>query len=151
MAVEYRVSSNYKIAMSQLDSLDHEMTRSTRKSLFRIGDEFNEELNRQVLKKPRSGRTYVRKIGEGGRRRHVASRAGESPANRTGRYRKGRGYNIRGNQQLEWGIRDVPYSKFLESGTRNMAPRPGVQNTYKAKQNQIPSIIESDLKNLFRT
>ncbi len=146
-SVDFTNSS--KNTLENLSRIEYDIERGIRQGWFNAGDELTKELNEQVLKRPRSGRVYVRRIKGGSRRRHIASRAGETPANRTGRYRKGRGYKIRGWQQLEFGVKNVPYAEYLENGTRKMQPRPGVKNAYEAKKNQIQAIMESKLNNLF--
>ena len=145
------ITSDSMPAINMLNNIEHSFHVGMRQGWFKAGDELSKELSEQVLKKPRSGRTYVTRIRGGNRRRHRASKAGESPANRSGNYRRSRGYNIRGWNQLEFGIKNVKYAKFLEQGTKNMDPRPGVKNAVEAKQNQIQGILESSLRNQFIT
>ena len=146
--MDVKLTSSSANAVNMLGNIPHEFQRAIRQGWFRSGDELSKELNEQTLKKPRAGRSYVRKVRGGSRRRHRASRAGETPANQSGTYRKSRGYNIRGWKQLEWGVKD-PKAKFLEEGTKNMQARPGVRNTVDAKQNQVQSILESELRKAF--
>lgn len=135
-------------AMDMINNIESLYKRGMRQGWFRVGNILSEELNRQVLNTPKTGRTYSRRDRIGRRRRHRASAPGETPANMTGEYRRSRGYEIRGSDQLEFGLRD-PKSKFLEAGTRRMDPRPGIANAVKAKDNQITPLMESSLKNEF--
>ena len=106
------------------------------------------ELNQQVLKRPKGGKVYVRRVRGGNRRRHRASAAGETPANLTGEYRKSRGYQVSGWRQMRFGVRDRK-GRWLEEGTRNMKPRPGLRNTFDAKENQLQSIHEQAIAEVF--
>ncbi len=116
----------------QISDLDNRTQRGIRQGFFRLGARFKQELNKQVLEKNKTGRTYIRRDRAGRRRRHVASAAGQTPANMKGNYRRNIGFQLRG-AQLEVGIREgAPYAKFLEEGTKRMAPRPGVGNTVKS-------------------
>lgn len=103
-----------------------------RQAFFQIGKDHIDELNRQMLSRDKEGRFYNVRTRTGRRRRHRASAAGQTAANRTGRMRKGRGFQLSGSDQLEFGIRGAPYASFLERGTRNMEARPSLGNTVRA-------------------
>lgn len=138
--------SRNDLTFQQVDNLDLLTYRGIRQGFERLGNELKKELNREVLKKDKSGRTYIRRDRAGRRRRHVASARGQTPANRTGTYRRAIGYQLRGGEQMEFGIRDsVDYAEFLEKGTRKMAPRPGVGNAVKAKQRDAMTFFEGSL------
>lgn len=133
MMLSFKEDSGNNRVFVQIDDLDNRTQRGIRQGFFRLGARFKQELNKQVLEKNKTGRTYIRRDRAGRRRRHVASAAGQTPANMTGNYRRNIGFQLRGAQQLEVGIREgAPYAKFLEEGTRRMAPRPGVGNTVKS-------------------
>ena len=122
---------NRKAFQSAIDAVrNHE--RGIRKAFFRIGKDHTDELNRQMLEKDKEGRIYITRTRTGRRRRHRASAPGQTAANRTGRMRKGRGFQLKGAEQLEFGIRGAPYAAFLERGTRRMEARPSLRNTVNA-------------------
>lgn len=135
-----------KSTFQQVGNLAELTHRGIRQGFFRLGNELKKELNREVLKKDKRGKTYIRRDRAGRRRRHVSSARGQTPANRTGAYRKAIGYQIRGGEQMEFGIRDsVDYAKFLEDGTKKMAPRPGVGNAVKSQQRNAREFFESSI------
>jgi hypothetical protein len=112
------------------------------KALWYSAKDIHAEFNRQVLAKNKTGRLYVRRIKGGARRRHIASAPGETPANRTGAYRKGFGFSVDGAHQLTIGVagasdrpKEVPL--WLEVGTRRMKARPGLANSIKASERDI--------------
>ena len=138
--------SSNRSTSDQIDKIDELTRQGIRQGFFRLGNELKKEMNREVLKKDKRGRTYIRRDKAGRRRRHVASAKGQTPANRTGTYRKAIGYQLRGGEEMEFGVRaSVKYAEFLEDGTRNMAPRPGIGNAVKAKQRDAMTFFESSL------
>lgn len=138
--------SRNELTFQQVDNLDLLIARGIRQGFRRLGDELKKEMNREVLKKDKRGRTYIRRDKAGRRRRHVASAKGQTPANRTGTYRKAIGYQLRGAEGMEFGVRArVKYAEYLEDGTRKMAPRPGVGNAVKAKQRDAMTFFEGSI------
>ncbi len=127
-------SGNKKVFV-QLDQLENRTRRGIRQFWFVFGKTLVKSLNESVLAKPRAGRVYLTRIKGGSRRRHVASRAGESPANRTGTYRKSTGYQMRGAMEMMFGA-EAPYAGFLENGTPKMKPRPGLGNAVRATEGE---------------
>ncbi len=135
MTVEIIEDPGNRQVFVQMDELEDRTRRGIRQFWFKQGKSLLKEFNRAVLEKPRSGRVY-RIRGKGGRsRRHIASQAGESPANRSGNYRKSAGYQIRGTQEMEFGA-GAKYAGWLENGVpedsgSRMAARPGLGNAVR--------------------
>lgn len=130
----------------QINEIEDRTRRGIRQGFFRLGNDLVRTLRKQALEKNKRGRTYIRKDRAGRRRRHVSSAAGQTPANRTGTYRKNAGYQLRGSEQLEFGIREgAPYAAFLEQGTKKMAPRPGLGNSVRANQRNARTDFDSAL------
>lgn len=103
--------------------------------------------DKQVLdKSSKTGRIYFRRIKGGRKRRHQASAPGESPANRTGTYRKSFDFNVRGAKELAVGV-TAPYGGFLETGTSRMAPRPGLRNAVRASERDIIRNLATEVEN----
>ena len=78
------------------------------------------EIRNLIKNGSKTGRVYFIKG-----RAHQASAPGESPANRTGMLLNSSSYEVRGPDEMEVG-EISPYAKFLEDGTKKMAPRPHV-------------------------
>lgn len=87
-------------------------------AFFEIGQESVREVRTLIRSGERTGRIY-RFRG----RPHRASAPGEVPASRSGRLLRSSDYKVSGWYQMRFG-ETVEYAKFLEEGTRNMAPRP---------------------------
>ena len=131
----------------QLFESDDRTSRGIRQGFFRLGARLKQEMNKEVLKKNKSGRVYTRKDKAGRRRRHRASGPGQTPANRTGNYRKNIGFQIRGTRQLEFGVRNgADYAGFLERGTSKMKARPGVGNAVIATTRDARGFFESSIQ-----
>jgi hypothetical protein len=97
-------------------------------AFFELGRDLNATADREILKKPKHGRTYIVRGPSGRRRRHRASAPGEAHANLTGKLRKSKGWQVRGSQELTfgYGVADQApdYAPFVERGTRRMGARP---------------------------
>jgi len=106
------------------------------KAFYFVGKTLVSEFNRQVLAKDKTGRIYIRRTRSGAKRRHRASAPGETPANRTGNYRRGIGFRVQGSKQLVFG-NEVEYAGFLEIGTSRMGARPGLSNAIVASERSI--------------
>ena len=90
--------------------------KGIRQAFYEIGHDVIRETRRLILVGPKTGRMYGT---------HRASAPGESPANQTGRLAKSGDYKVHGSSSMTVG-ETIPEAKFLEDGTRNMAPRPHV-------------------------
>ena len=106
-------------------------------------------VSKNILKKPKGGRVYIRRDRTGRRRRHIASAPGESIANRTGATRRSLSFKVNPGQ-LEFGYGvdkgDAPdYAKFPEFGTRNMKPRPSLQIGIKAERRNFQVNIKREV------
>lgn len=106
------------------------------KSLYQSGKDLKATFNRQVLAKDKTGTVYIRRNKAGARRRHQASAEGESPANRTGNYRRSTGFYVNGGNELVFG-NAAKYGGFLELGTSRMKPRPGLGNAVNANERNL--------------
>lgn len=122
-----------------------ELKRLTRRSIrhgwFELGADLKRTANREILRKPKSGRTYYVSGPSGRRRRHVASAPGETHANLSGELRKSLSWKVRGYTQLEFGYgvddsgagkQDAPLWALIEFGTKRIKARPSLQNAIKA-------------------
>ena len=121
--------------------------RAVRRAFFVIGHQLVKTAKEQVLKGPKTGRIY--RIKRGKRyKNHQASAAGESPANLSGELRKSIGFEIKGSEQLEFGSGrgGVKYARYLEEGTKKMAPRPLLGNAFAAEQSQIQQIFSNEIQ-----
>ena len=115
------------------------------KALWLSGKDIQKEFSRQVLAKNKTGRLYIRRDRQGRGRRHIASAPGETPANRTGTYRKGFGFSVDGSHQLTIG-NTVAYSGFLETGTNRMRPRPGLDNAIVSSERDIIRNLSGEIE-----
>lgn len=105
--------------------------RAIRQGFFQLGKDLKATADKEILRKPKSGRTYIIRGAGGSRRRHVASAPGETHANLSGKLRHSLGWAVQGAAQMEFGYIDglIPeYAPFVEFGTRRMAARPSLSN-----------------------
>jgi len=143
MSIDSRIVGDFKLKEIQIKT-----RRALRQGMYRIGKDLESTLKRDILKKPKSGRTYTYRTAGGRRRKHIASAAGETVANRSGNYRRSVGFQI-GHDKLEFGA-GAEYAGFLENGTHRMAARPSLKNTIKAKYKDMRGDIMAALQREFR-
>lgn len=158
-------SNNAKVFM-QIKDLNNLQSRAIRQGFYDVGKVLVKDAVAFINDKPKTGRTYMVRIGKGGkllknRRKHIASAAGESPAVITGKLRDSVNFLVHGDTKLEFGVDDkfgVKYGKFLEysdlismtgKGSKNIEPRPFISKSYKKNEQQIVTIFTNSLeKNL---
>lgn len=120
---------------ARLEGAERLTRRAARQAWFRLGAFLRDSASREILRKPKGGRTYLVRLG-GRLVRHRASAPGETHANLSGRARRSLGFKIQGIDTLEFGYgvsvrgsNAAPeYGRFLEFGTSRMAPRPSLGN-----------------------
>ena len=143
MSIDSRIQGDFKLKEIQIRT-----RRALRQGMYRIGKDLESTLKRDILKKPKSGRTYTYRTASGRRRKHIASAAGETVANRSGNYRRSVGFKV-GHEKIEFGA-GAEYAGFLENGTPRMAARPSLKNTIKSKSKDMRGDIISALEREFR-
>jgi len=125
-------------AFKSATNIEANTTFGIERGLFRLGKDLIQSFNQQT-KERKSGKLYR---VPGRRRRVRASAEGQSPAVRTGKYKKAVGYKISGTT-MRFG-NSVEYAGYLETGTSRMKPRPGLGNALKDNQrNGLLSISDS--------
>lgn len=131
--------------------------RSIRHAFFELGKDLKAEANREILRRPKSGRVYLVRSRGGRRRRHVASAPGETHANLSGDLRRAVGWKVHGNERLDFGYGvsggssnpSPRYDAFVEFGTRKMAPRPSLANAIRTTQNVTEREFEANMNREF--
>lgn len=105
--------------------------------------------SKEILRKPKSGRTYIREDRLGRRRRHIASAPGETHANMTGALRRSLSFKI-SPAKIEFGYGitkgDAPeYAKSVEFGMGIVAARPSLSNGIKSERRNMMNNFEREL------
>jgi len=142
------VGKNVLIKAGNLGKLT---TRAAERAWWFSGRDLRKAASDEILRKPKSGRLYIRRDRAGRRRRHVASAPGETHANMTGALRRSVDFKVRGSKQLEFGygistgIAPV-HAPFVEFGTRRMAARPSLQNAIRASRRNIISNFNRSIR-----
>ncbi len=106
-----------------------------RQAFYEIGNDVVREASRLILVGPKTGRIYGT---------HRASKAGEAPANQTGRLRRSGYYKVHSSNSMTVGF-GAEYAAFLEDGTRRMKPRPFL---IRAINNEARNTMESFYNNV---
>lgn len=135
----------YKVT-SEMKKHPNKIKQGIRLGFYNLGKKLVKDTSKDILRKPRFGRTYI--IYKKGRRyRHKASVGGEAPANITGKLRRSLNFLVRGSSDLEFGYgQNAKYGKFLEKGTVKMAARPGLKINIDRNRVQGSTYIEQEIK-----
>lgn len=138
--------NNRKILL-KIKGIEKSTRQGIRQGFFEYGKDLVKTLNKNVLKKPKGGRTYLIRRGKT-RRRHIASNPGETAANISGSYRKTADFKLKGSDSMVFGAGSskVPYAEFLEKGTRKMKKRPGLGIAVKETERNAKNYIENQIK-----
>ena len=134
--------SNRKVLLN-LSHLKNQSVRGIRQAFYVIGKMAITEINSAVLEKPRDGKKYKYKG-----RRHIASKRGESFANRSGAARRTRGFDVKGADQVEFGFRqngETIYTEILEK-SNGARYRPTVENASKKVQGRAQNIMAKEIE-----
>lgn len=137
---DIRLDESSKNVVLSLQNLDKATTRGMRQGFYFLGRDLKEDANKNILAKPRSGRTY-----KYSGRRHVASVEGESFANRSGAARRTLGFQVSGADQLEFGFRagsSTIYTKFLEESLNRPTLKIAVEQNHRNAQKHFEREIE---------
>lgn len=141
---------------ARLASVEGGTRKAIRQSWFGLGQDLRREANKEILRRPKGGHTYIVRSRSSGRpRRHVASAPGETHANLTGDLRRSLSWKVHGVDSMDFGYglvagtrRNAPkYAPFVEFGTRRMAARPSLANAIDATQADAEQHWE---ENMFR-
>jgi hypothetical protein len=118
---------------------------AVRKSWFELGHKLKSDAQDSILNGKKTGRVYLIRRGRT-RRRHQASRSGESPANLSGALRRGINFKINGSDSMRFGYSDkTPYGLWLELGTELIAPRPNIEPTAEANHKNARTFFYQSL------
>ncbi len=104
----------------------------------------------EILRRPKSGRTYIRRDRLGRRRRHVASAPGETHANMSGRLRRSLSFRVNSREiEFGYGVTDgsaPDYAGFVEFGTKRMKERPSLRNGIAGERRNMMNNFEREIK-----
>lgn len=138
-----KTDSKTRMALIKLGTLTKDMEKGIAKGFEELGASLVRTAQNQSLNEPKFGRKY--KIRQDGViKLHRASAKDQSPAVLSGDYFEGFGYEASGAKQLEFG-NEVEYAGYLEEGTDNMKPRPGLTNAVNVSVRNSRIYLETNI------
>lgn len=120
-----------------LDVLSDKMTIGARRGLIETGKLIEKTTKENIKNPPKTGKKYKNL-------RLRSSRAGEYPANQTGKLRRSIGYQVQGTKRLFVGAR-ANYASFLAFGTSKMEKRAFIGNVIKDNIEKSYDIISNSI------
>jgi hypothetical protein len=131
--IRVKESPSNNAVLVDIANLGPDMRNGIRHGFFALGKQLKLDVNKEILRKPKGGRTYLVRGPSGRRRRHVASAPGETHANQSGTLRKSLGWKVRGYSTMTFGYGvegrnpEPKYAAFVENGTSRMKARPSLK------------------------
>ncbi len=137
--------------------------KAIRHTWFELGKYLKTKTSADILRKPKSGRTYYRRDKAGRRRVHVASKAGETHANMTGALRRSLSWKVYSFQKMGFGYgvstgmakrtpiygAAIEFGKRWENPTREIKPRPSIGNNIKKAESVWDKLFEDQMEVVF--
>lgn len=156
--ISFRADRKNSQVFRLIGNIDNNTRRAIRQTWFKLGKDLKVEANKEILRKPKSGRLYIIRTRSGRRRRHVASAPGETHANLTGRARRSLSWKVHGTDRMDFGYgvsttaaNQAPvYAEFLEFGSVRMAPRPSLQNAIAAVKSHTEVHFNEEMLKTFK-
>lgn len=151
MTVKFTANRQNDKVFAKIEGIEKLTRRGLRQGSFKAGHAIIGEASREILKGPKTGKTYIRRDKAGRRRRHMASAPGETHANLSGAARRSLSFQIRGATELEVGYgvssgKSAPdHAKMIEFGTSKMKARPSVGNAINSEQGNITQHFEHEI------
>lgn len=139
------------VIVPKLSRVNKLTEKSLRQAWFKVGADLKTKANKEILRKPKSGRVYMIRT-RSGKRIHRASPPGDYHANRSGKLRRSLGWKVRGRDlYFGYGLtRPAPdYDDFVELGTSKMAARPSLGNTVDDTRKNVEQHLTNALYNEF--
>ena len=155
MPIKFKIylTDDSKSKIKNLVRVPENLRRDFRQAGYLIGKELTAWLKKD-MKNPKSGKIYKSYFGVSGKLKKPklarASSSNETPAIRTGAFRKSINF-IAGNNRVEFGSGDgsaEKYAKILELGSKKMSARKPLQKTAEANEGKIREISSNVLKKL---
>ncbi len=154
MTIQFKVTDRLETArvFKSLENLENATRRSIRQAWFELAKDLKQEANKEILRRPKGGRTYIIRTRGGRRRRHVASAPGETHANLTGALRRSLSWKVYGVDSMEFGYgvsttaqNEAPiYAGAIEFGRKDgsIEARPSLLNAITATQRNAEKYFE---------
>lgn len=141
MDISVRANRETKKVLLGIKNLPAATRRGIQLGFQEMGANLVRTAENSVLNESKLGRWYPNNI----KRLHRASAKGQTPALITGQYFEGLDYVPRGGMEIEFG-NEAPHAVYLENGTSNMEPRPGLRNSIDSNARNFRQYIETSLE-----
>jgi len=142
MSIQIIAGSGNNAFELHVKALSPNLKRGIRQAFYFAGKDFKKTASDEILRK-KTGNVYFIYGGKR-RRKYTASEAGDYPANRSGANRRSLNFEVRGSDELEFGAQ-MPYSPFLELGTRKMAARPFLKPSIAKNEQNLRTHLSREI------
>lgn len=140
MEMSIRITNSSRKIVARVDGLELASLNGIRQGLFVTGKFLTKTTKKNISRSKKTGIYYKYK----GRNKR-ASAEGEFPANRSGANRKSIQFLVKGKRKMIFGA-DMPYSKYLENGTKNMKSRNFLLRTIKETTGTQNKLLHNQMR-----
>lgn len=140
---------NQKVLV-KIAKIDKSMHEGMRLGFIEMGKNLVRQTENKILSEPKQGKVYknIRLKNGDVVSEHTSSAPGQTPALLSGEYHDELDYIPNGWQGLQF-INEAPHAEYLELGTKNMLPRPGMRNAIvdnlKSNRKYLETNIEKEI------
>lgn len=137
----------------KLGSIAKYTRKAIRRVWFDLGKDLKASAMKEIARKPKSGRVYRIRGPSGDVIRHVSSAPGETHAEITGDLRRSLDYKVSGSgETMKFGYlkNPPPYAAAVEFGTKNMEPRPTLDNAWNDVSSQMERHFKVEMAREFK-
>lgn len=148
----------------KFNNLDNDVKKTIRRSFYDIGKLLVSDTKKEINRKPKTGKRYIKYRGVGGRnlskpQYYNASAPGEAPAVVTGKLRDSVNFTVNGSAEMVFGLdmskSEALYGKYLEyenliemtgQGSKNIKPRPFITESYRKNKGNIERKFDIEIR-----
>ena len=143
------IDSGSRTAIAKIKDLNKLTKSGVEYGAYTSDKGLQDATSKEILRKPKGGKVYIRRDKIGRKRKHRASAPGETHANMTGTLRRSLGFKV-SSKDIEFGYgvvkNDAPeYAEWVEFGTKRMAARPSLQNGIKSQRRNFQNNFEREI------
>lgn len=140
----------------RIKNLNKNMRRGIRSGFYTLGVKLIKDTKKDILRKPRSGETYIISTAKR-RRRHRASVAGEAPASVSGRLWRSLDFKVKGMDSMKFGYdltavtdEGFQYGKYWEEDAPADKLRPALKINMKKNNGYAARIFGREINKRFK-
>lgn len=144
------LKASSKRVIKEIIGLDNLTKQGINQGMSDSGNALIKRASTEILRKPKSGRTYFIRNKRGRRRKHVASAPGETHANLTGATRRSLSFKLKDATSFDFGYGVSGGNVAPEYAAQLESTRPSLQNAVKDQEQKMVQHFERQILRQFK-